>query len=273
MINKTYKLISKLNGKETTYGQYIEKEKIDIDRLKAMYSIYEQYYENTKFSIFVEDFKKKSGAILIFHSETHEVVGFSTVAVQHFYLNGKDYTVLFSGDTVILKAFWGTRTLQSTMFKLMVKLRIRYPFNELYWLLISKGYKTYLLLANNYYVYYPNIQDENQHLATVVEHYCENFFSEYYDREVGLLNFGDDYQPLKGEVAPITEEMREKNPKIHFFEQKNPTWTTGTELPCLGRLGWKDLARFPVKLITKPVSKGKYEALVVKQENRHGVMQ
>ena len=56
----------------------------------------------------------------------------------------------------------------------MIKLRIKYPFNELYWLLISKGYKTYLLLANNYYVYYPNIKDENQHLSEVVEHYCEN---------------------------------------------------------------------------------------------------
>ncbi|ESK55587.1 MAG: hypothetical protein I8H98_08265 [Moraxellaceae bacterium] len=261
MINTTAKIISILNNKETTYGQYIEMEKIDLDRLKAMYSIYEQYYENTQFEIFVNDFKKKSGAMLIFNSKTDEVVGFSTVAVQHFYLNGKDYTVLFSGDTVILKEFWGTRTLQSTMLKLIIKLRVRYPFNEFYWLLISKGYKTYLLLANNYYAYYPNMQGNNEHLSTVVEHYCENFFGEYYDKEVGLLNFGDDYQPLKNEVAPITEEMRITNPKIHFFEQKNPTWTTGTELPCIGRLSWKDLARFPARFITKPTSKGKHEAI------------
>lgn len=60
MINTTYKLISIFNSKETTYGQYIEKEQIDIDRLKAMYSIYEQYYENTKFSIFADDFKRKA---------------------------------------------------------------------------------------------------------------------------------------------------------------------------------------------------------------------
>ncbi len=108
MINTTYKLISKLNLKNATYGQYFEKEQIDTDRLKVMYSIYEQYYENTRFSIFVDDFENKSGAILIFDSETDEIVGFSTVVVQHFYLNGKDYTVLFSGDTVILKKFWGT---------------------------------------------------------------------------------------------------------------------------------------------------------------------
>jgi hypothetical protein len=40
----------------------------------------------------------------------------------------------------------------------------------------------------------------------VIEHYCENFFGEYYDKEVGLLNFGDDYQPLKGEVAPLPKK-------------------------------------------------------------------
>lgn len=88
MINTTYKLISKLNLKNATYGQYFEKEQIDTERLKVMYSIYEQYYENTRFSIFVDDFKNKSGAILIFDSETDEIVGFSTVVVQHFYLNG-----------------------------------------------------------------------------------------------------------------------------------------------------------------------------------------
>ncbi len=59
MINTTYKLISKLNLKNATYGQYFEKEQIDTERLKVMYSIYEQYYENTRFSIFVDDFKKK----------------------------------------------------------------------------------------------------------------------------------------------------------------------------------------------------------------------
>ncbi len=35
MINTTYKLISKLNLKNTTYGQYFEKEQIDTERLKS----------------------------------------------------------------------------------------------------------------------------------------------------------------------------------------------------------------------------------------------
>lgn len=270
MIKTTLKLISKFKHKESTYGKYIEKEKIDIDKLKTMYSIYEQYYENTNFSVFVEDFRKKSGALVIFNIESNEIVGFSTVAIQHFYFKGKDYTVLFSGDTVILKEYWGARTLQSTMFKLILKLRVKYPFNELYWLLISKGYKTYLLLANNYYAYYPNIMNKNQHLSAVVEHYCENFFGKYYNKEMGLLNFGNDYQPLKSEVAPITDEMRINNPKIEFFEKLNPTWKVGTELPCIGRMAWRDFVRYPVRLLSKPTSKSRYEAIMVQQTRQQG---
>jgi hypothetical protein len=41
-----------------------------------------------------------------------------------------------------------------------------------------------------------HVNGENEHLSNVIEHYCENFFGEYYDKEVGLLNFGD-YQPIK----------------------------------------------------------------------------
>lgn len=256
--NKQLKLLAV--RKEAPYGRYLNIEQINDSQLKSMYSIYEQYYYNTQFSIFKDDFNKKSGAILIFHPKTQQIVGFSTITVQHFYLKGKDYTVLFSGDTVIEKEFWGTRALQSTMLKLILKLRVQYPFNELYWLLISKGYKTYLLLANNYYTYYPNLEGENQHLASIVQHYCQTFFPEYYDLNTGLLNFGDDYQPLKGDVAPITDEMRAKNPKIKFFEQQNPTWPAGTELPCIGRIGWTELARYPIRFITKPSSKGKHEA-------------
>lgn len=267
MLKSTIQKVSKqLNNKQDPYGKYMAKDKVKKHQLHEMFEIYKEYYENTKFSVFEEDFKKKSGAILIFHPKTNKVVGFSTVAIQHFVLDGKKYTTLFSGDTVIEKEFWGTRALQATMLKLLIKLRFTYPLDELYWLLISKGYKTYLLLANNYYVYYPHVKGKHQYLSKVVEHYCQTFFAKYYDKESGLLNFGSDYQPLKGEVAPITNEMRENNPKIRFFEEKNPTWAQGTELPCIGEIAWKDLARYPLRFFTKPTSHGKKEAGLTNME-------
>ncbi len=45
--------------------------------------------------------------------------------------------------------------------------------------------------------------------------------------------------------------MREKNSKIAFFEDKNPTWVDGTELPCIGELRWSDLYRYVNRFLTK----------------------
>ncbi|ATO19126.1 hypothetical protein BS636_05340 [Acinetobacter sp. LoGeW2-3] len=256
MVRKLRKRMRLTRPSVTPHGRYVERKKINEKQLEQMYSIYQDYYENTQFSLFLNDFKKKTGAILLFHPQTDDIIGFSTVAIHHFELNDKKYTVLFSGDTVVHKDFWGARTLPLVFFKLLVRLRVKYAFREFYWLLISKGYKTYLLLANNYFVYYPHFNGKHKQLSPIVEKYCHTYFPVYFDTKTGLLNFGNDYQPLKGEVAPITLEMRKANPKIDFFETMNPTWHLGTELPCIGRFGWSDLARYPIRLMTKPPSKG-----------------
>ena len=48
--------------------------------------------------------------------------------------------------------------------------------------------------------------------------------------------------------------------KSVFFEELNPTWMDGTELPCIGEIAWKGLARYPMRFFTKPISKGQTEA-------------
>lgn len=130
-------------------------------------------------------------------------------------------------------------------------------------MLISKGFKTYLLLANNFFTYYPHFKGKNQRLSGVVDSYCRQYFGDYYDPASKILNFGNDYQPLKENVAPITEIMRSNNPKIKFFEERNPNWVQGTELPCVGEITWQELAKYAQRFITKPMSQGKLDALLV----------
>ena len=56
--------------------------------------------------------------------------------------------------------------------------------------LISKGYKTYLLLANNFHYYYPHPENSYPQLEPIVRHYCEEMFPGCYDAERGVLDFG-----------------------------------------------------------------------------------
>jgi hypothetical protein len=69
-------------------------------------------------------------------------------------------------------------------------------------------------------------------------------FPEFYDKEKGLLDFGENYQYLKGDIAEITEDMKEDNKKIRFFDDTNPSWRRGTELPCIGEVCLATLLRF-----------------------------
>lgn len=250
-----------LIAKQALKAIYKKVSKIDVHEIRQMYGIYCQYYENTTWDIFLRDLSKKTGAFVLYCPKEDRVVGFSTVMTCDIVVRGKASRAVFSGDTVIEKAYWGSRALQIAFYKFLISEKIRYPRQAIHWLLISKGFKTYLLLANNFFSYYPNPEQKDNHLADVIDSYCKQMFAEYYDTEKRILDFGGDYQCLKGDVADITDKMRRDNHKIDFFEQCNPEWRRGTELPCVGVFDWDDLAKYAIRFATKPISKGRKEAI------------
>lgn len=241
--------------KNEPYSEYKPVEKITLLDMKTMYGIFEQYYLNTTFQIFEKDLMEKTGVFII-RDPNDVLVGFSTVTERDFEVDGIVHHAFFSGDTIIEQAYWGNRALQRAMYRYIISFKFKYPTKPIYWMLISKGFKTYLLLANNYFTYYPHCDQKHQRLEQHVDAYCNQYFAKYYDKNKKLLNFGDDYQPLKPDIAPITDEMREKNKKIAFFEEKNPTWVAGTELPCIGEIHWTDLYRYIHRFLSKSGSKG-----------------
>lgn len=233
--------------------------KIDVHVIRQMYKVFSQYYENTSWEVFLHDLSKKTGAFIM-RNGAGRVVGFSTLMKCRVGVGGRPVNGVFSGDTIIERAYWGSRALQLEFFKFLIAEKARHPFDPIYWFLISKGFKTYLLLANNFFTYYPRHDGQDAHLGDIVDAYCEQMFPAYYNREKRLLDFGHDYSPLKGDVAEITERMRQDNPKIQFFEDLNPEWRRGTELPCVGEIRWKDLLKFTLRYATKPISKGRLDA-------------
>ncbi|AOA58061.1 hypothetical protein [Acinetobacter larvae] len=242
------------------YSEYKDVKQITVLQLKQMYNIYKKYYENTSFELFESDFLQKTGVFLIFAPIHQRVVGFSTITERDFLVGEKAQHGFFSGDTIIEKEYWGTRALQRAMMRYIFRYKLKYPTQSVYWLLISKGFKTYLLLANNYQRYYPNLDHHHSYLKDYVQSYCETYFKSYYDSRTGLLNFGDDYQALKQQVAPIHASLRQQHLKIDFFEQCNPTWVQGTELPCIGEVTWRDMFAAIKGHLLKPISKGRADA-------------
>ncbi|RZU35397.1 hypothetical protein EV700_3350 [Fluviicoccus keumensis] len=249
------------HSREALKASYYPLSRISVIDIRQMYAVYSRYYERTDWDLFLRDLSKKTGAFLIRRKSDNLIVGFSTIVSSDMVIRGKKSRGVFSGDTIIERAYWGSRVLQIAFTKFMLAEKIRYPRQPIYWLLISKGFKTYLLLANNFLEFYPNPRgNHGDDLSDVVDTYCNEMFPEFYDREKRILDFGQDYQCLKGDVAEITDEMRLSTPAIRFFEERNPEWRRGTELPCVGVFDWKALANYAYVFANKAASKGREDA-------------
>ncbi|MBU1167945.1 MAG: hypothetical protein KKD44_00125 [Proteobacteria bacterium] len=220
--------------------------------LEEMHLVFRKYYLNAEMNTFKNDLDKKNGVFLLRDKSTDNIVGFSTILEMRMRINGKKVLGFFSGDTIVEEQYWGNNPLTGEIVKYFVKKLFLHPFTPIYWFLISKGYKTYLLLANNFLQYYPCHNRENKHLEDIAVGYSTYLFNDYFDKKKKIIDFGANYQALKGGVAEITAEMCSKYPKIAFFNEKNPTWDRGTELPCVGVLNWPVILN---KIFVKPLKK------------------
>lgn len=203
-----------------------------------MHALFEAHYASSPLATFMDDLSRKEGVFVVRRRSDGEIVGFSTLGVYRFQMGGREAKGLFSGDTIIESAHRGSRSLQQAFaWKLFIE-ALKAPLTPQYWLLISKGYKTYLLMARNFPDFHPRRDQPNPEMAGLVKDYCEAMFPGKLDATTMLLRFGDDANRLKPEVADITDEMRH-DPDIRHFERLNPTWEQGTELPCIARADLK----------------------------------
>ena len=209
---------------------------ISVPQLLEMHKIFVQYYHNADLKTFVTDMGAKTGVIILQDKKEKRIVGFSTWTEIELMAGGKKSLGIFSGDTVVEKKYWGNKELQKRFVKQLLKTKIKKPKTPIFWLLISKGYKTYLLLTNNFPKHYPSHDKNNIKLESIVDDYCQQLYPSAYNTTERLLDFGDEYQHLKGDVASITQNMTDSHPEIRHFQKLNPSWRQGTELPCVGEV-------------------------------------
>lgn len=217
-----------------------------------MHSVFVKFYENADFATFACDLAKKDGAFIVRDKSSGRVKGFSTLTRLKVKHPQGEALGIFSGDTILEPDVWGGAFLHNAFTRYVLKEKLRNLGRPIYWFLISKGYKTYLLMANNFERYYPrHDQPDDPYLKGIMEAYCTTLYPDNYRPERGTLEFGDGAQCLRGDVAPITEGMRRSHPKIRFFEERNPNWQQGTELPCVGEITVPLIAKAAVKQFRK----------------------
>lgn len=221
-------------------------------QIDEMFKLFEIFYENVSFQRFQNDLLAKSKVIILLDINKR-IQGFSTFYDFDFIHHKKKYRILFSGDTIIAPDYWGTSALTLEFLKNMIILKIKYPFRPVWWFLISKGYKTYLLLANNFIEYYPRFDKKTpKKYSELIQSLSHKFYPNKYNFETGVIEFeANEHEHLKDFIAPITKELCDKYPKIRFFDESNPGWIKGDELACIGEVDPMLSIVHPLKLCRK----------------------
>ena len=232
-------------------GATVPRQSLTERQRARMLALMQVCYAGVDAERFVADLADKQYVILLSERRTGELVGFSTLRVSRETMEGREVEVVFSGDTVIHPDYWGQKELQVRFVGFMLGRLLRHPTRPLLWLLLSGGYKTYLLAVNHFPRTVPrhDWRPSEARLA-FLRALTQRWFGEQFDVARGTLRFAEGHYRVREGVSPI-DRASLAHPHIAFFARQNPGHVEGEELVCLAEMRWRDLAWALVGFATK----------------------
>jgi hypothetical protein len=203
----------------------------------AAFALFQASYDGADWDRFQLDLDEKQFVILLFDTRTGQLKGFSTVQI----LRREKATVVFSGDTVIAPECWGQKELQRQFARLIVRLKLRNLLRPVYWFLISKGYRTYLMMVRRCprsIPRYDRVDDPG--LRKLLDALATERFGNRYDAGASVAR-DLSHDRVRDGLAPIDASVV-ANPHVRFFQARNPGHVQGDELCCLAETRLRDAA-------------------------------
>jgi hypothetical protein len=208
--------------------------------VSQMYDLYATYYDATSPSLFEEDLGDKD-RVVVLRDESGMLVGFSSLAIVDATIGGRGLRAIYSGDTIIDRAHWGTQALAFTWLRFAGTIKAQAPERPLYWFLIVKGHRTYRYLSAFSIDFYPHWQMPTPASAgAIMRQLASQRFDEAYDSERGIVSFDRSRGHLRPMWAAVEREEAAR-PDVAFFLRSNPGYTQGDELVCLTELSCNNL--------------------------------
>jgi hypothetical protein len=223
-----------------------------------MWEVFEAAYADVDLATFSADLGAKDDVILL--EDESGVQGFSTQREVRVVIEGRTHVGVFSGDTVLAPAYWGSRVLGHAFLRYMLGRRLRVPHLPFWWILIAKGYKTYLMMANNFPTHWPRHEAPTPPQVEGVRNaFGGALFAEGWKADEGVVRWARPRGRVKADVADITPELRAR-PRIAYFEDLNPGWAGGDELLCLAPMDLSMPFRYALKALQRGPSESRDDA-------------
>jgi hypothetical protein len=214
---------------------------LDEAVVRSMYAVFARHYDATSLSLFQKDLNNKDYAVVIRSEDGNAIVGFSTLAVMDTTLEGLPLRAIYSGDTIIDQAYWGTQSLSFNWLRFAGSIKAQAPETMLCWFLIVKGHRTYRYLSTFSRDFYPHWEHATTPWARrVMETLARKRFGEAFDAERCIVSFPESRGHLKSTLADVAADEAAR-PDVAFFLRQNPGYRQGDELVCVTELSLDNL--------------------------------
>ena len=217
----------------TLVGRTVRRDTLSAAQEERMFNLLCTFFDGVARSTFAGDLHEKSHVILL-EDEAGVLRGFSTLLVYRTDVPGLDAMVVYSGDTIVDPAWWGSASLAVSWLAAARSLTAEHASRDVYWLLLTSGFRTYRFLPVFWRDFYPRYDGGDVHRPLADTLAAERFGSRY-DASRGIVTFGRP-QVLVPELLDVPAG-RSVDPHIAFFLERNPGHGDGDELVCVTNIG------------------------------------
>lgn len=194
----------------------------------AMFALMDLVYEGMARAVFEADLATKD-TVIVLRAPDGTLAGFSTQRTRSVRVADSTAQGVFSGDTVINPAHWGSPALLQAFSRHYIVERDE-PF---WWFLVSKGHRTYRFLTTFFTTFWPDRRSPTPVAAkAIMDAYATALFPDDYDPARGVLAYRHQKDRLRPGVAGVGERDL-RNPDVAFFVESNPGHALGHDLVCL----------------------------------------
>lgn len=225
------------------HAQTLEREDLDPAVIARLFKLFARHYDGAVADTFERDLAKKTHVIILRNCRD-DICGFSTLSVDEHEMAGRRHRIFFSGDTIVDPDYWGTPLLQVSWLRLVGRL-LRDDSLPAYWLLTSKGHRTYRLLPLWFKTWFPSSRNDNaaSSLKWLADSLGRSRYGQAYDATTHVItrNGAGDRLNMQLTYVPPKDARRED---VRFFLEQNPGFAAGDELLCIAELTPENLTRF-----------------------------
>ena len=237
------KTIARSEEREGLTHDVLDAGTLSLDERKAMFALFDRYYERISYTRFLADLEAKDIVVLARRTDG-EIAGFSTASFHQLDVDGQSIQYFFSGDTVLDAAHWGESGSMRALFREAGRRKARSPQERLFWFSIFNGHRTFRVLPNFFREFVPGTGDgPNPELVSIRYAIARDRYGTQFDGATGLVDFGRSLGNLRSKWA-LLDEAAQRSRYAALFRSLNPHADRGVELACLAEFDLSNMKRY-----------------------------